>query len=83
MSAEGPIKVTDTSEVAICTCMQSNHWPFCDATHHTTGGGGDGPEIVRLNKKKTYYLCGCFRTCLLYTSPSPRDQRGSRMPSSA
>ena len=23
----------------------------------------------------------CF--CLLYTSPSPRDQRGSRMPSSA
>ena len=24
-----------------------------------------------------------FITCLLYTSPSPRDQRGSRMPSSA
>ena len=24
-----------------------------------------------------------FRGCLLYTSPSPRDQRGSRMPSSA
>jgi len=24
-----------------------------------------------------------FETCLLYTSPSPRDQRGSRMPSSA
>ena len=23
------------------------------------------------------------KTCLLYTSPSPRDQRGSRMPSSA
>ena len=23
------------------------------------------------------------RPCLLYTSPSPRDQRGSRMPSSA
>ena len=28
-----------------------------------------------LNRKGT--------TCLLYTSPSPRDQRGSRMPSSA
>ena len=25
----------------------------------------------------------CGNTCLLYTSPSPRDQRGSRMPSSA
>ena len=24
-----------------------------------------------------------FASCLLYTSPSPRDQRGSRMPSSA
>ena len=24
-----------------------------------------------------------FKYCLLYTSPSPRDQRGSRMPSSA
>ena len=24
-----------------------------------------------------------FEDCLLYTSPSPRDQRGSRMPSSA
>ena len=24
-----------------------------------------------------------FMNCLLYTSPSPRDQRGSRMPSSA
>ena len=39
---------------------------------------------------KTLYFCNlsmrysrtsCF--CLLYTSPSPRDQRGSRMPSSA
>ena len=44
--------------------------------------------------KKIYYKdessrfgLGSFKalggTCLLYTSPSPRDQRGSRMPSSA
>ena len=26
---------------------------------------------------------GASKGCLLYTSPSPRDQRGSRMPSSA
>ena len=26
---------------------------------------------------------GRAKACLLYTSPSPRDQRGSRMPSSA
>ena len=30
------------------------------------------------------FVKGCLGTaCLLYTSPSPRDQRGSRMPSSA
>jgi len=28
-------------------------------------------------------LFGQSKLCLLYTSPSPRDQRGSRMPSSA
>ena len=28
-------------------------------------------------------LFGDYPPCLLYTSPSPRDQRGSRMPSSA
>ena len=28
-------------------------------------------------------IAAVLRFCLLYTSPSPRDQRGSRMPSSA
>ena len=28
-------------------------------------------------------IVGLPYICLLYTSPSPRDQRGSRMPSSA
>ena len=31
----------------------------------------------------TVLLQNIYNTCLLYTSPSPRDQRGSRMPSSA
>ena len=31
--------------------------------------------------KHNYVMAGFI--CLLYTSPSPRDQRGSRMPSSA
>ena len=30
-----------------------------------------------------YSDLGAYGGCLLYTSPSPRDQRGSRMPSSA
>ena len=31
----------------------------------------------------TIYIFPKVKPCLLYTSPSPRDQRGSRMPSSA
>ena len=42
-----------------------------DASTSTTGEGWDGIA---------HYRAAC---CLLYTSPSPRDQRGSRMPSSA
>ena len=30
-----------------------------------------------------FLLQELFQTCLLYTSPSPRDKRQSRMPSSA
>ena len=37
----------------------------------------DQTEIDPRYFDKPYYVC------LLYTSPSPRDQRGSRMPSSA
>ena len=41
--------------------------------------------LVELNKiQNDFDVNECpIRTCLLYTSPSPRDQRGSRMPSSA
>ena len=38
---------------------------------------------VRDGVMKIDTLNGIIIPCLLYTSPSPRDQRGSRMPSSA
>ena len=40
---------------------------------------------VPVTDKPVYmqYWTNCAPGCLLYTSPSPRDQRGSRMPSSA
>ena len=39
----------------------------------------------RLTNKlfNTFYFTGLGKDCLLYTSPSPRDKRQSRMPSSA
>ena len=39
-------------------------------------------EAALINTQLTA-LAGKEYICLLYTSPSPRDQRGSRMPSSA
>ena len=39
--------------------------------------------IVDIADDGKSYAIGCDYLCLLYTSPSPRDQRGSRMPSSA
>ena len=37
------------------------------------------PVIVKLAENYSHIIC----SCLLYTSPSPRDMRRSRMPSSA
>ena len=39
--------------------------------------------LVRQLYVEGQYLMHLAHICLLYTSPSPRDQRGSRMPSSA
>ena len=39
--------------------------------------------VLRKLSYKSGILIGLALYCLLYTSPSPRDQRGSRMPSSA
>ena len=40
-------------------------------------------DLVFLYDSDSSNFVGGKGTCLLYTSPSPRDQRGSRMPSSA
>ena len=42
------------------------------ASFENMSGGGGGKALSWM-----------IKTCLLYTSPSPRDQRGARMPSSA
>ena len=46
------------------------------------GDPNDPDFLNRVQELKSAYRGGNIR-CLLYTSPSPRDQRGSRMPSSA
>ena len=40
-------------------------------------------ERIRSAAPNTFFTVGLSYGCLLYTSPSPRDKRQSRMPSSA
>ena len=50
------------------------------------GGYSSGLYIVGLVQTAAVFgviFWACFHTCLLYTSPSPRDRQKSRMPSSA
>ena len=49
----------------------------------TAGSIGIDAALAARDMGMTPFARGGIITCLLYTSPSPRDQRGSRMPSSA
>ena len=52
---------------------------------HSSASSKCGPSGVNIGASTSQmnYHVMLPSTCLLYTSPSPRDQRGSRMPSSA
>ena len=60
-----------------------------DQTAFVGGDVGQGASRERArqqrmqSKKSQQWNTWAYNRCLLYTSPSPRDQRGSRMPSSA
>ena len=47
------------------------------------GSGALGLEAISRGAEFCLFVETEPNACLLYTSPSPRDQRGSRMPSSA
>ena len=59
--------------------------PFCDRDEHFKPmrllGFGTGMHYKMLSMDTD--TGACSMTCLLYTSPSPRDYAASRMPSSA
>ena len=69
------LKPMEYEDVAVDICI------------HCGGIWLDAGELEILQKTQDSDFRGVPRSeldsCLLYTSPSPRDQRGSRMPSSA
>ena len=51
-----------------------------DVTHDSTEVETYDASVLQQGR---FWMRTVTWTCLLYTSPSPRDQRGTRMPSSA
>ena len=81
----GAIEVTsDEKPDQIIAC-------YCESCQKACGGGASfniikTDEGARLSKGETKIYndtADSGNSCLLYTSPSPRDKRQSRMPSSA
>ena len=89
---ESPTRITDDSFLSILILVQN-----CTAANHTSITVEFKQfVIVRVtqNRRRSQRFLSAFQTllpvlgpkstsCLLYTSPSPRDISGSRMPSSA
>ena len=59
--------------VSVLICLESEQ----------IGLEAEAPELGQVLDDEDLSANGGVGGCLLYTSPSPRDQRGSRMPSSA
>ena len=74
------MKILDSSMVSVCremgiTLMQTSYSTiFNEALDFTCAIADRNGDMIS---------CAEFCPCLLYTSPSPRDGRISRMPSSA
>ena len=65
--------------------IKKNQLRYIDDTMQIWANDGEGEHHNFSPKDSSEYkfVTNHIGSCLLYTSPSPRDQRGSRMPSSA
>ena len=75
---EGHRQGSKSVEKIVTSCRQKGVKYLTLFSFSTENWNRPQDEINALMKLFKLYL-----SCLLYTSPSPRDQRGSRMPSSA
>ena len=89
-TAQGPINVEGKLIILNTTAPKIYSYEIVNRYPHQRDAYTQGLEFVgdELYESTGQYGESKLRkvnytTCLLYTSPSPRDQRGSRMPSSA
>ena len=75
--------ITDHKQVTQLAEQASQDLGSVDIAINATGWGLAKPLLDLEDDDLDRMVDIQFKGCLLYTSPSPRDQRGSRMPSSA
>ena len=89
IAIEGPIGVGKTSlakqisrEFGHELCLEKpDENPFLNSFYENTQKYAFATQMHFVMQRSQQI--NMYFSCLLYTSPSPRDQRGSRMPSSA
>ena len=71
------------------SCVRWGNW-YCRRARDVIEAEVEGAEVLYAQTDSLFirlpgrsHAEAAAEGCLLYTSPSPRDQRGSRMPSSA
>ena len=88
LSEDQPCDITGIKGYAQLDACGGIQWPW---TANNAAGGFQPEQQRRLFDDGRFFhadgkaklIVDSITPCLLYTSPSPRDQRGSRMPSSA
>ena len=81
--SHGCVRVEKPTELATELMAWDRGWTKAEVLADI---GAAKRKLRKFREKMDIYLLyqtAAIRDCLLYTSPSPRDQRGSRMPSSA
>ena len=64
--------------ILVVSMEQAVAGPFCSNRLKQSGA-----RVIKIERKDGGDFARGYDTCLLYTSPSPRDRSSSRMPSSA
>ena len=87
IAAIKPFKLEDVrealTEIGVRGMMVTEIKGFGAQSGHTEIYRGAEYAVNFVPKIRLEIVVDSASACLLYTSPSPRDQRGSRMPSSA
>jgi len=81
--AEDHLATHPHDNVLLCTSGVNSYWLINQLRGLKDVMGIREIGSLKNKRKQKMELRRWIATCLLYTSPSPRDQRGSRMPSSA